>query len=98
MIIMTTEPVRHQGVEESSRGAQEEVAEITGGLQAEVDVVVGVGVGPGGVEEGNGIQVVSHSLRKMITAVMKMVILIWKLAQKDNDIHLTGDPRDIDNL
>ena len=85
-----TEPVSHPEVEESSHGAQEEVGEITGGAQAEVDVVAGVGVGPEDVEEGNGILEVSHSLRTMITVVMKMVILTWKLAQEDHDSKCSG--------
>ena len=97
---MMIEQVSHLEAGESSLVAREGVHGITGGGPAEVDVVAGVGVGRGGVVEGNGIQVVTHSQGKMIIAVMRMAILTWNLAHDSKyffEVSLWM-PRDIESF
>jgi Ca2+/Na+ antiporter len=82
-----TEPASRREVGESSRGAQVEVGEIIGGVQAGVGVVtevVAVVVTEGVAEGVNGIR--AGNLREMILVVMTMVILTWSLAQKDHKV------------
>ena len=80
-----TGQVSHQEVGQNTLGATKEVGEITGGVQAEVDVVAEVEAGQEGVGEvADGIKVETRNLRKMILVlVMKMAILTWSQAQKD---------------
>ena len=75
-----TEQLSHQEVGGSIIVAQGEVGEITGGVPAEVGTAEEIieADREAVVKVVNGIQVASHSLKKMILVLMmKMVILTW---------------------